>query len=273
MLWTWVRTVFGLIPRGRAIASPLAPCTRSVNTSRSLGASCSAIRAAFSSSERPLPELSRRGKHDLSRGDRSHRLDELFHRRVLRDVAVEPDLQRLLDGPVIVARGERQDLRIGEALKDGLAGGETALIREAEIHEDQVGRSRSTATKHVLRGRGHGHDAHALPLEGGSDRVREERMIVDDQDANRSLLSSMEGSSSRKLAPDRVDRRPIEPPCASSTRRAMNSPSRARRASSPCPTRLARTGRRRVGVPSEGHRVPVGDRHAASVPGRWVARR
>src|SRR6185503_18023976 len=70
----------------------------------------------------------------------------------------------------------------------------------------------------------HGDGVHARAVQRRPDGLREQDVIVDDQDANRwsSFLST--GSERWNVAPTSSESTQTCPPCASATRRVMNRP-------------------------------------------------
>ena len=74
------------------------------------------------------------------------------------------------------------------------------------------GRCSRAPASPLVGGGADAHDRHPHLGDGRADRIGEEPMVVDDQDADRSLPPAGSGSSMQNSVPGRADRRPMEPP-------------------------------------------------------------
>src|SRR6266540_4260774 len=118
---------------------------------------------------------------------------ELVDGGVLRDVAPEPQAYRLGNCPRVDQGGHGDELGVRHLIEDPLADAQAALVGEPDVDQDHVG-TFPTSQVQAFGSRGRRpQDLHAHCFQGGSDDLREEPVVVDDE--------------------------------ASATRRAMNSPS------------------------------------------------
>ena len=114
MPWTCVRTVFGETSSSSAIWPLVAPSARSCSTSISRVVSCSAKSSVVG--PLPVPADLPLWEHGLAVLDAPQGALESLSLGLLREVAVEPGLERILDRLLILERGQRDDLRLGQLL-------------------------------------------------------------------------------------------------------------------------------------------------------------
>src|SRR6266545_2210662 len=152
---------------------------------------------------------------------------ELVDGGVLRDVAPEPQAYRLGNCPRVDQGGHGDELGVRHLIEDPLADAQAALVGEPDVDQDHVG-TFPTSQVQAFGSRGRRpQDLHAHCFQGGSDDLREEPVVVDDEDSTGGFghLPLAAGSSRWNVAPGPVDSTQIRPSWASATRRAMNSPS------------------------------------------------
>ena len=141
------------------------------------------------------------GKDHLPINDGFHRADEPSDRRVLREVATEPRLEGLIDDPRVIERGDGHQLRLRPPLQHLPSNRETAAIGQSDVHQDHIcvvgveERDRVTPIRHGST------DAHPGFAQGGADRLGEQDVIIDDQDANRGASLRSTGKTIWKSAP------------------------------------------------------------------------
>src|SRR5262249_33733080 len=93
------------------------------------------------------------------------------------------------------------------------------------VHEDHVG---DPALEHLDRlgaGRGDADDVHPEVLQRHPDRLREEHVVVDDQDTYRRRHLPSLGNVRQNVTPSSSESAQIRPPCACTTRAAIYRPS------------------------------------------------
>ena len=141
------------------------------------------------------------GKDHLPTDDGFHRADEPSDRRVLREVAAESRLEGVIDGPRVIERGNGHELRLRPTLQHLLSNREAAAIGESDVHQDHIcvvgleERDRVTPIRHGST------DTHPGFVQGGADRLGEQEVIIDDQDANRGASLRSTGKTIWKSAP------------------------------------------------------------------------
>src|SRR6476661_5060339 len=164
------------------------------------------------------------GKDHLAFDDSFHRADEPAHRCVLREVAAESGLESVVDRSAVIERRDGHQLRLGPSLQDLPSHREAAAVGKADIHQDEVGvlrlEERDRVTP-VRDGRAHAHPGVAKRR---TDRLSEQDVIINDQDANRGASLRSTGRTIWKSAPGDPGSTQTIPPCSSTTRRVMKSP-------------------------------------------------
>ena len=127
-------------------------------------------------------------KDDLAFQDARDRAPELPRIALLQKVPAETDPLGFLHRVLVVQRCEGDDLGLRQLLEDLPPESEAASIRETDIHEDQLGPALTGSRESILGIRGDVDVRHPGPIEGDADRLGEEPMVVDDQDADAVLL-------------------------------------------------------------------------------------
>src|SRR5436190_3922723 len=163
-------------------------------------------------------------KDHLAFDDSFHRTDEPAHRCVLREIAAESGLESVIDGPAVIECRDGHQLRLRPSLQDLPSHREAAAVRKADIHQDEIGVLRLEERDRVTPVRDGRTHADPSVVERRADRISEQDMIINDQDANRGASPRSTGRTIWKSAPGEPGSTQTIPPCSSTTRRVMKSP-------------------------------------------------
>ena len=126
---------------------------------------------------------------------------------------MEAQPHRLSDVAAVLHHGEGHQLGGRQRVHDLPADGQAVVLAEAHVHQHEVGVAPLRRGQSLLRAGGDGKDVHAQPKQGRSNDLREQLVIVDDQDAwTGSVGHSAPGNSMVKFAPCPFESTQICPP-------------------------------------------------------------
>ena len=204
MFETWFFAVRGLMASVSAISAFSIPRAISRSTSSSRADSCSSAptskrRLAGALPDPPQNQLGgSRRKPGHSLGRRPHGHGDAADRGVLRDEAARAGLERGLHVAVVRGHGQDEHAHVGISLEDRPGRGGSLDIGHAEIHDHDV---RPQLVRqpdpHAATGGLRHHLDVGLHGEQRRESRPEEIVIVNDEDANRLVLSN--GSHHRNL--------------------------------------------------------------------------
>jgi hypothetical protein len=124
------------------------------------------------------------GDDHLAVVHRPQRRDQLDHGRVLREEAAEPDPHRLPHDVDVVERGHGDDADVGEPLEDLPTDVQAAHVGKADVDDHQIGLVALDELQRLI-GRGRDiDDLDARVLEEEPDRLTEEPVVINDQNAD-----------------------------------------------------------------------------------------
>jgi hypothetical protein len=126
------------------------------------------------------------------------------------DVAGETRSDRIARDGWIVQGREGHNLRSGPRCQDALPHVDTVAIRQSEVEEHDIWIESRHSFDRIIARRLQPDDLHTQLRDSDLDRLGEQALIVNDQDANDSLRSV--GSSKTNVAPDEVGLTEIDPP-------------------------------------------------------------
>jgi hypothetical protein len=117
------------------------------------------------------------------------RLDELGQGNILGHVACEPQSDSLPDCTGVVESGHRDDFGLRKVGEDSLTKLQPVHVRKSQIDENEL-RTSGGHDRHGFHPRADSVEiTQSQVLQGGPDHLREQPVVIDDQDPNRTSTS------------------------------------------------------------------------------------
>jgi hypothetical protein len=154
----------------------------------------------------------RRADQRLAAGDRTDRAGDLVDRDLLEQVARRAGLDRLVEVGLLVGDRQHHDLRARHDVLDRGAGLDPGAARHPHVHQDDVGeQGRGLGHRFGAVGRLADHLDVRLLAEDHLETTAEERVVVDDEDADRLPSSRGDDDVLRHDVPSRWPRLLLPP--------------------------------------------------------------
>ena len=209
------------MPRSRAISLLLCPSARWRSISNSRGVSAE-NRSGRPDSRLPSRHHLRedaghfRGDDRFSADDGGQRVDELVGLHVLEEVAARARAQRRDEIALVAARGEHHHRAVEPERRQPLQHGQAVELRHAEIEEHHVGGELGGEPAPLLAVADRRAHLDAPAFQELAQAAPEQRVIVDDQHAERFAVSGHESRPpTRRRSSERPGSRASPPPARS----------------------------------------------------------